>query len=141
MRVERRGLAICRPHVGQCLGRGARMLRVFGDALKIGMHGVPEHGECDLRPALKKRAAELSLERDHGVGQRGLGHPATAGCPPEIALLAQRQEVADLLHLHRLPRPYHWPSCRGSHPPPTFTPPASPTPPILTHTPTTTPPP
>src|SRR5439155_10173327 len=71
------------------------------------------HGEHDLRPALKKRAAELSFKGGHGIGQRGLRHPAAAGCPREIALLAQRQEVADLLHLHGRPHPYHWPSMRG----------------------------
>src|SRR5262249_49229370 len=76
------------------------MLRVFGDPLQVGVHGMAEHRERNLWPTLKKRAAELSLERDHGVGQRGLGHPAASGCPREIALLAQRQEVADLLHLH-----------------------------------------
>src|SRR5262249_59438932 len=40
-----------------------------------------------------------------GGGQRGLRDPAAAGCAGEVELLAQRQEVVDLLHLHdyRLP--------------------------------------
>jgi len=50
--------------------------------------------------ALEKRAAKLSLERDHGIGQGGLGYAAAAGCPREAALFADRQEVANLVHLH-----------------------------------------
>src|SRR5262249_46317447 len=58
----------------------------------------------DRRLALKKRAAQLPFEVDNGVGQRGLRDAAASGCPGEIVLLAERQEIADLLHLHGPPR-------------------------------------
>jgi len=64
------------------------------------METLAERGERNRRFALKKRAAKLSLKRDHGIGQGGLGHAAAAGCPREAALFAERQEVANLVHLH-----------------------------------------
>jgi hypothetical protein len=68
------------------------------------MYGVAEHGERHFRFALKERAAQLPLEPDNRVGQRGLGHAAASGRPREIARLAERQEIADLVHLHGPPR-------------------------------------
>src|SRR5262249_35977277 len=59
-----------------------------------------ERGEGDERLALKKCAAQLTLQRYDGVGQRGLGDAAAPSRSREIALLAERQEVADLVHLH-----------------------------------------
>src|SRR5262249_39544164 len=81
-------------------------IRVLGDALEIGMYGVAEHCKRDRRLALEKHAAQRPLQRDNGVGQRGLRDAAAPGRPREIALLAERQEVADLAHLHVTPRPY-----------------------------------
>src|SRR5262249_10444883 len=78
----------------------ARVLRVLGDAVEIRLYGVAERGEGDERLALKKRAAQLALQRYDGVGQRGLGDAAAPGRAREIALLAERQAVAALVHLH-----------------------------------------
>ena len=49
---------------------------------------------------LKKRAAQLLLQPDNGVGQRRLGDAAASGCPRETALLAQRQKISKLVHFH-----------------------------------------
>src|SRR5262249_51555172 len=44
--------------------------------------------------------AQLALQGADGVGQRGLRDPAALGGTGEVALLAEGQEVADLVHLH-----------------------------------------
>src|SRR5262249_37661327 len=59
-----------------------------------------ERSKRDGRPAMKQRSAELALEGADGVGQRRLRHAAAFGCEGEALLLAQRQEIADLVHLH-----------------------------------------
>jgi len=84
--------------------RVARMIGVFRDPLQVRLHRVAEHRERDRRPTLKQRAAELPLERDDGVGQRGLRDAAASRRPREISLLTERQEIPDLLHLHGPPR-------------------------------------
>src|SRR5262245_21595281 len=61
---------------------------------------MAERGERDRRLALEQRTAQLPLQRADGVGQRRLGDAAASGRAGEIALRAQRQEVADLMHLH-----------------------------------------
>src|SRR5262245_12813270 len=61
---------------------------------------MAERGERDRRLALEQRAAQLPLQRADGVGQRWLGDAAASGRAGKIALRAQRQEVADLMHLH-----------------------------------------
>src|SRR5262245_59590105 len=76
------------------------MLRVLGDPVEIRQYGMAERGEGDERLALKKGAAQRALQSYDGVGQRGLGDAAASGRSREIALLAERQEVADLVHLH-----------------------------------------
>src|SRR5215831_7173314 len=80
------------------------MLGVLGDPAEIRVDGVAEHGERDEGLALKKHAAKFLLQRDNGIGQRGLGNAAAFGRAGEITLLAERQKVADLLHLHVPPR-------------------------------------
>src|SRR5262249_36874145 len=54
---------------------------------------------------------------DNGVGQGGLRDAAASGCPGEIVLLAERQEIADLLHLHGPPRRVGCAYVRGCHRP------------------------
>src|SRR5262245_7505389 len=76
------------------------MLRVLGDPVEIRLYGMAERGEGDERLALKKGAAQRALQSYDGVGQRGLGDAAASGRSREIALVAERQEVADLVHLH-----------------------------------------
>jgi hypothetical protein len=81
------------------------MVGVLGDPVEIRVDGVAEHGERDNEGlALKKRAAKFLLQRDNGIGQRGLGNAAAFGRAGEITLLAERQKVADLVHLHVPPR-------------------------------------
>jgi len=95
--------------MAQRLRRITGIVRVLGDPLKIGMYGVAErgeHGERHALPSLEKRAAQLPLQRDNGVGQRGLGDTGPSGRPREILLLAKREEVADLVHLHVPHRSY-----------------------------------
>ncbi len=71
---------------------------------EIRVDGVAEHGERDEGLALKKCAAKFLLQRHDGIGQRGLGNAAAFGRAGETTLLAKRQKVADLLHLHVPPR-------------------------------------
>jgi len=66
---------------------------------------ILEPGQCDGRLSVKQRSAQLPLQRTDGGGERGLRDAAAAGRAGETELLAQGQEVMDLLHLHwsRLP--------------------------------------
>src|SRR5262249_29083191 len=99
--------------MGQRLRSIAGMIRVLGDALKPGMYGVAEQSKRDQRLALEKHTTQLPLQRNNGVRQGGLGDAAPSGRPRETPLLAERQEIADLAHLHVPPRPYrlHFPRC------------------------------
>jgi|SRR5262249_18661032 len=76
------------------------MVGVLGDPVEIRVDGVAERGERDEGLALKKRAAKSLLQPDNGIGQRGLGNATAFGRAGEITLLAERQKVADLVHLH-----------------------------------------
>src|SRR5262245_47339400 len=91
------------PHIHQRLRGAARKIGVLRDALEVGMESVAEHGEGDRRFAFKQRAAQLLLEPDNGVGQRGLGNAALSGRPRETALLAKRQKIPNLVHFHANP--------------------------------------
>ena len=55
------------------------MVGVLGDAVEIRVDGVAEHGERDEGLALENRAAKFLLQRDNGIGQRGLGNAAAFG--------------------------------------------------------------
>src|SRR5262245_37280745 len=103
-RVDRRVLVVLRPHIGHRLGSLARTVGVLSDVVEIRMYGMAKRGERDQWLALKKDAAKLPLQADDGVGQRGLGNAAAFGRSRETALLAEHQEVADLLHFHVPPR-------------------------------------
>jgi hypothetical protein len=52
------------------------MLGVLGDLVEIRVDNMAEHSERDGGLALKKRAAKFLLQRDDGIGQRGLGNAA-----------------------------------------------------------------
>src|SRR6478736_1441954 len=78
----------------------ADVTRVAHDFVEVGAHDAPEPRQRDRRLAMKQRAAQLTLQRADGAGQRGLRDAAAAGGAGETELLAQRQEVMDLLHLH-----------------------------------------
>src|SRR5262249_52591172 len=66
----------------------------------IGGYRAAERGERNRRPAVKQHPAELALQRADGVRQRGLRHAAAFGREGEALLLAQCQEITDLVHLH-----------------------------------------
>ena len=55
-------------------------------------------GVCSL--AIYEGAAELLLEKLDGPGERRLGDIASLGRPGEVELLAQGEEIPDLMHLH-----------------------------------------
>ena len=76
------------------------VIGVFRDPGQVGLHRIAERGERDRRLALKQRSAQFALQCDDPVGQRRLGDAAAFGGAGKIAFLAQRQEVADLVHLH-----------------------------------------
>src|SRR5262249_11125208 len=78
----------------------AGVIRVVRDFVQVGPHHAPEPCQGDRRLSVKERSAEIPLQRADGGGQRGLRDTAAAGCAGEIELLAQRQEVTDLVHLH-----------------------------------------
>jgi hypothetical protein len=52
------------------------MLGVLGDLVEIRVDNMAEHIERDDGLALKKCAAKFLLQRDDGIGQRGLGNAA-----------------------------------------------------------------
>jgi hypothetical protein len=82
------------------LGCLKRLIYSFRDPLHVGLHGVAERSHGGEWLALKQRPAQFALQGADGVGQRGLRDPAALGGTGEVALLAQGQEVADLVHLH-----------------------------------------
>ena len=98
--MERLGLGFGRAPLRQRLRCLPGMIRVLRDPGQIGLHRIAEHGERDRRLALKERSAQFAFQCDDPVGQRGLGNAAAPGRAGKIALLAQGQEVADLVHLH-----------------------------------------
>src|SRR5262249_5772608 len=78
----------------------AGMIRVARDFVQVGPHHAPEPCQGDRRLSVKQRPAKIPLQRADGGGQRGLRDAAAAGCAGEVELLAQRQEVTDLVRLH-----------------------------------------
>ena len=60
---------------------------------------VGQVGEMALAP--EQEPAELLLELLDRAGQRRLGDVAVLGGAGEVERLAHREEVADLMHLHR----------------------------------------
>ena len=49
----------------------------------------------------EERSTELLLKRLDRLRQRGLRHPTALRGAGEVKLLAQRQKISDLMHLHR----------------------------------------
>src|ERR1043166_789214 len=48
----------------------------------------------------KQISAEFELQHFYGAGQRGLRHIALLRRAREVQLLGNREEIADLVHLH-----------------------------------------
>ena len=86
---------------------GPRRPRLLDHLAQMRLHDPPELGEMGLVAlAIEQRAAHLLLEQLDGTGQRGLGDVAPLRGAREIERLAQRHEVAGLVHLHgRAPAP------------------------------------
>ena len=98
--MECHALGVGCASVGQRLCGPLGMVGVFRNPGQVGLHRITERGERDRRLALKQRSAQLALQCDDPVGQRRLGDAAAFGGAGKIAFLAQRQEIADLVHLH-----------------------------------------
>ena len=80
-----------------------RLARLLVDLLEIGLHHAPELGEMRVRPlAVEQRPAELALEKLDRPRQRRLRDVAALGGAREVQFLGDGEEVADLVHLHRL---------------------------------------
>ena len=66
------------------------------------LHHPAELGQVRLVAlAVEQQPAQLLLEQLDRAGQRGLGDVALLGRAREVERLAQRHEVADLVHFHR----------------------------------------
>jgi hypothetical protein len=77
-------------------------MRLAIDLLEIGLHHAPELGQVRVRPlAVEERPAELALEKLDCPGQRRLRDVAALGGAGEVQFLSDREEVANLVHLHR----------------------------------------
>ena len=84
------------------LGLLARGLGLGVDRLEIGQHHPAELGQMGVAAlAVEERPAKLMLELLDGAGQRRLADVAALRRAREIELARERDEIADLLHLHR----------------------------------------
>ena len=88
----------------ESLGRLKDMIRGLCDPLQIGLDRVAECGQGGTRLALEELATQFALKRADGICHRRLSHAAALGGTGETAFLAQRQEVANLVHLHVCPK-------------------------------------
>lgn len=69
--------------------------------LQIGLERAAELGEMGVGAlAMEQRAAHLLLELLDGAGQRGLRDVAALGGAGEVQVLAERKEIAHLVHFH-----------------------------------------
>ena len=76
-------------------------LGVLGDLLELRPHQLAEIGQVGGGPlAPEQQPAEFRLQLLDGAGQRRLRHVAALGRPREVQGIADRQEIADLMHLH-----------------------------------------
>ena len=87
-------------HLRQGLRGFAGMIRVLRDPGQIRLYRLSKNRERDMRPALKECSAELPLQCDDCVGKGWLRDATASGRAREIALVAECQEVANLVHLH-----------------------------------------
>ena len=79
----------------------ARELGLCTDIRKMRPHHPSELSQVGVCPlAIYEGAAELLLEKLDGPGERRLGDIASLGRPGEVELLAEGEEIADLMHLH-----------------------------------------
>ena len=95
--VERRVLEL-----EEALGGGPDRLGVLPDLLELRAHQAAEVGQVgEMALAPEQEPAELLLELLDRARQRRLGDVAVLGGAGEVQRLADREEVADLMHFHR----------------------------------------
>lgn len=79
-----------------------RSVRLLQHGFDIGRHRAAEFGEMRLCAlAMEERAAKFGFQSLDRAGERRLGDAACLGCAREVELTRERDEIADLLHLHR----------------------------------------
>src|SRR6516164_1582516 len=82
-------------------GKPLRLLRLPLNLLEIRTHRLAELAQMRSRPlAVEQEAAELVLQELDGARERRLRHVAFLGRAGEIQLLAQGEEIPDLMHFH-----------------------------------------
>jgi hypothetical protein len=70
--------------------------------LEIGPHRLSQLAEMRPGPLpVKQKTAELLLQQLDGARQGRLRHVALLGRAGEVELLAEDEEVSDLVHFHR----------------------------------------
>jgi len=75
------------------------------DLLQKGQHRLAERRQLRAAPTpAEQAAAELLFQALDRVGQRRLRDAAALRRAGEVPLLAQREEIADLMHFHETPR-------------------------------------
>ena len=78
-----------------------RLLRLPLNLLEIRTHRLAELAQMRSRPlTMEQEAAELVLQELDGARERGLRHVAFLGRAGEVQLLAQGEEIPDLMHFH-----------------------------------------
>src|SRR5262245_60842390 len=78
-----------------------RALHMAVSLLEERLHLLAELGEVGIGAlAMEQGAAELALERLDGAGERRLRDRAALGRAGEVQLLAEREEIANLVQLH-----------------------------------------
>src|SRR5262249_33882118 len=82
-------------------GKVLRLLRLPLNLLEIRTHRLPELAQMRSRPlAMEQEAAELVLQELDGTRERRLRHVAFLGRAGEVQLLAQGEEIPNLMHFH-----------------------------------------
>jgi hypothetical protein len=79
-------------------------LGLLPDLLELRAHETAEVGQVgEMALAAEQEPAQLLLELLDGAGERRLGDVALLGGAREVERLADREEIADLVHFHRPP--------------------------------------
>jgi hypothetical protein len=88
----------------ETLDRGLRGLGLLPDLLELRAHETAEVGQVgEMALAAEQEPAQLLLELLDGAGERRSGDVALLGGAREVERLADREEIADLVHFHRPP--------------------------------------
>ena len=94
--------ALAALHAAGKLPEALCVLGAGADLLQIGFQRAAQLAEMGIGAlAVKQRAAELLFQLLDGARQRRLRNVRPFRGAREVQFLAQRQEVADLMHFHR----------------------------------------